>query len=265
MGATVCAICNQKGGVAKTQTAVSLGIGLARKGRRVLLVDLDAQGSMTASLGYRQPDQMEVTAATVMGQAIREEPLAPGLGILHHGEGVDLLPANIELSGTEVTLVNTMSRETVLRSLLAEVRGDYDEIILDCSPSLGMLTINALAASDQIVIPVLAQYLSIKGMEQLIRTIAKVKRQINPGLSIAGILITMADMRTNYAKEIVELLHGTYDGKLRIFGSVIPLSVRAAETSAEGKSIYLHDPSGKVAAAYGAFTEEVMDLWAAGR
>lgn len=223
MGATVCAICNQKGGVAKTQTAVSLGIGLARKGRRVLLVDLDAQGSMTASLGYRQPDQMEVT------------------------------------------LVNAMSRETVLRSLLAGVRGDYDEIILDCSPSLGMLTINALAASDQIVIPVLAQYLSIKGMEQLIRTIAKVKRQINPGLSIAGILITMADMRTNYAKEIVELLHGIYDGKLRIFGSVIPLSVRAAETSAEGKSICLHDPSGKVAAAYGAFTEEVMGLWAAGR
>ena len=125
-------------------------------------------------------------------------------------------------------------------------------------PSLGMLTINALAAADQVIIPVQAQYLSIKGLEQLIRTIAKVRRQINPRLSIAGIVVTMADMRTNYARDIVELLHMNYDGKLRIFDSIIPLSVRAAETSAEGKSIYLHDPAGKVSAAYAALTKEVM-------
>ena len=129
---------------------------------------------------------------------------------------------------------------------------------LDCMPSLGMLTINALAAADQVIIPVQAQYLSIKGLEQLIRTIAKVRRQINPRLSIAGIVVTMADMRTNYARDIVELLHMNYDGKLRIFDSIIPLSVRAAETSAEGKSIYLHDPAGKVSAAYAALTKEVM-------
>ena len=133
-------------------------------------------------------------------------------------------------------------------------------IILDCTPSLGMLTINALAAADEIIIPVQAQFLSIKGLEQLIRTISKVKRQINPGLSIAGILVTMADMRTNYARDIVEILHKTYDGKLRIFESIIPLSVRAAETSAEGKSIYLHDPSGKVAAAYEALTRELVGV-----
>ena len=151
-----------------------------------------------------------------------------------------------------------MSRETILRQYLNTVREEYDAVILDCMPSLGMLTINALAAADQVIIPVQAQYLSIKGLEQLIRTIAKVRRQINPRLSIAGIVVTMADMRTNYARDIVELLHMNYDGKLRIFDSIIPLSVRAAETSAEGKSIYLHDPAGKVSAAYAALTKEVM-------
>ncbi len=252
-------ICNQKGGCGKTMTSVSLGIGLARQGRRVLLVDMDGQGSMTASLGYSQPDQMEVTLATIMEKVIDGKPLSDGEGILHHSENIDLLPANIELSGLEVTLVNAMSRETIFQEYIKTVKDAYDVVILDCMPSLGMLTINALAAADKIIIPVQAQYLSIRGLEQLIRTIARVKQRINPGLSIDGILITMADMRTNYARDIVELLHTTYDGKLRIFESIIPLSVRAAETSAEGKSIYLHDPTGKVAVAYAALTREVME------
>ena len=256
--ARIYAICNQKGGVGKTVTAVSLGIGLAREGKRVLLVDVDAQGSLTASLGYRNPDQMEVTLATVMGQVIQDLPLQPGMGILHHSEGVDLLPANIELSGLEVTLVNTMSRETVLRECLRGVQEQYDVILLDCCPSLGMLTINALAAADQVLIPVQANYLSIKGLEQLLRTISKVRRQINPNLDIAGILVTMADMRTIYTRDVIDLLHTTYDGKLKVFDSIIPASIRAAETSAEGRSIYLHDPAGKVSAAYAALTKEVM-------
>ena len=256
--ARIYAICNQKGGVGKTVTAVSLGIGLAREGKRVLLVDVDAQGSLTASLGYQQPDQMEVTLATVMGQVIQDLPLQPGLGILHNSEGVDLLPANIELSGLEVTLVNTMSRETVLRECLSGIQEQYDVILLDCCPSLGMLTINALAAADQVLIPVQANYLSIKGLEQLLRTISKVRRQINPKLGIAGILVTMADMRTIYTRDVIDLLHSTYDGKLRVFDNIIPASIRAAETSAEGRSIYLHDPSGKVSAAYAALTKEVM-------
>lgn len=258
MGAMIYAVCNQKGGVGKTVTAVNLGIGLAREGKRVLLVDVDAQGSLTASLGYQHPDQIEVTLATIMGRIITDDPLPPGTGIIHNEEGVDLLPANIELSGLEVTLVNTMSRETILRVYLKTVCNDYDVVILDCCPSLGMLTINALAAADKVLIPVQAHYLSIKGLEQLIRTIAKVRRQLNSSLSIAGILITMADMRTVYTREIIELLHSAYDGKLRIFDNIIPLSVRAAETSAEGKSIYLHDPAGKVSAAYAALTREVM-------
>lgn len=242
----------------KTVTAVNLGIGLAREGKRVLLVDVDSQGSLTANLGYQHPDQMENTLAAILGRIISDEPVSPGEGIIHHTEGVDLLPANIELSGLEVTLVNTMSRETILREYLDSVRAQYDVILLDCCPSLGMLTINALAAADEVIILLMAHYLSIKGMEQLIRTISNVKRKINLRLEIAGILITMADMRTNYSREIVELLHSTYGGKLRIFDSIIPLSIRAAETSAEGRSIYLHDPAGKVSAAYEALTREVL-------
>ena len=178
--ATVLAICNQKGGVGKTVTTVNLGIGLARAGKRVLLVDVDSQGSLTASLGYQHPDQMEDTLAAVLEDIILDKPLTPGRGILHHEEGVDLLPANIELSGLEVTLVNTMSRETILREYLNSVREQYDVILLDCCPSLGMLTINALAAADKVIVPLQAHYLSIKGMEQLIRTISNVKRKINP-------------------------------------------------------------------------------------
>ena len=252
------ALSNQKGGVGKTVTAVNLGIGLAREGKRVLLADIDPQGSLTASLGYQRPDQMENTMAEILGRVISDEPQAPDEGIIHHAEGVDLLPANIELSGLEVTLVNTMSRETILRDYLNSVRDRYDVILLDCCPSLGMLTINALAAADEVIIPAQAHYLSLRGMEQLIRTISNVKRKINPALEIAGILITMADMRTNYSREIIELLRNTYGSKLRIFDSIIPLSIRAAETSAEGRSIYLHDPAGKVSAAYTALTQEVL-------
>ena len=256
--AKITAICNQKGGVGKTVTAVNLGIGLAREGKKVLLVDMDAQGSLTASLGYQRPDQMENTLATILGRIILDEPVSPGEGILHQAEAVDLLPANIELSGLEVTLVNTMSRETILRDYLNSVRDQYDVILLDCCPSLGMLTINALAAADQVLIPMQAHYLSIKGLEQLIRTISNVKRKINPGLEIAGILITVADLRTTYSREIIELLRNSYGDKLRIFNSIIPQSIRAAETSAEGRSIYLHDPAGKVSAAYASLTREVL-------
>ena len=256
--AKIMAICNQKGGVGKTVTTVSLGVGLARMGKKVLLIDVDAQGSLTASLGYQHPDRIEKTLATVMGRVIMDEPLIPGEGIIRHEEGIDLFPANIELSGLEVTLVNTMSRETILREYLNSVRDQYDMILLDCCPSLGMLTINALAAADEVIIPAQAHYLSLRGMEQLIRTILNVKRKINPDLEIAGILITMADMRTNYSRDIVELLRSAYGESVRIFESIIPLSIRAAETSAEGKSIYLHDPAGKVSAAYAALTQEVL-------
>ena len=183
-----------------------------------------------------------------------------GFDNLHHPEGIDLLPANIALAGTEVSLVNAMSRETILKQVLARNRQDYDCIIIDCMPSLGMLTINALAAADSVLIPVQAQYLPAKGLEQLLQTVAKVRRQINPKLRIDGILLTMVDNRTNYAREVSALLRDTYGSKLKVFASDIPQSVRAAEISAEGKSIYAHDPNGKVAAAYRELTKEVMKV-----
>lgn len=185
-----------------------------------------------------------------------EESLEPG--ILKHEEGVDFMPGNIELSGLETSLVNVMSRETVLRTYIEQQKTNYDYILIDCMPSLGMITINAFTCADSILIPVQAAYLSVKGLEQLIKTIGKVKRQINPKLKIEGILLTMVDNRTNYAKDISNLLIENYGNRVRIFENSIPMSVRAAEISAEGVSIYKHDPNGKVASAYQSLTEEVI-------
>ena len=189
---------------------------------------------------------------------MQETPLSSGEGILHHEEGVDLIPANISLSGMEVSLVNAMSRETILKQLIEPMKRQYDFILLDCMPSLGMLTVNALAAADNVLIPVQAQYLSAKGLEQLLQTVNKVRRQINPKLRIEGILLTMVDGRTNYAKDISNLIRETYGSKIKVFGTDIPHSVRAAEISAEGKSIFRHDPKGKVAEAYRVLTKEVV-------
>lgn len=236
----VLALCSQKGGVGKTTSCVNLAVGLAKAGKKVLVIDNDPQGSMTASLGYHNPDELPITLATILTKIVEDELFENTLGILHHQEGIDLIPANIELSGMEVSLVNIMSRELVLKQYIERMREEYDYILIDCMPSLGMLTINALASVDAVIIPVQAAYLPVKGLEQLIRTIGKVRRQLNKQLKIGGILITMVDNRTNYVRDISDLILDTYGNQIKIFPQSIPFSVRAAEISAEEISIFEH-------------------------
>ena len=226
----VISVANQKGGVAKSTTTLNLGVGLVRQGKKVLLIDADPQGSLTASLGYVEPDDIGTTLATIMMNIINDEEIAEEEGILHHEEQVDLLPANIELSALEVTMSNVMSRELIMKEYI-----------------------------DTILIPVQAAYLPVKGLQQLIRTISMVKKRLNRKLTIQGILLTMVDFRTNYAKDIASRVRETYGSKISIFENVIPLSVKVAEASAEGKSIYCHCPNGKVSMAYENLTQEVLE------
>ncbi len=247
----VIALTNQKGGVGKTTTAVNLGIGLAKQGNKVLLIDADAQANLTMALGYNRPDDLPFTLSTIMQNIIDDKSVDGKQGILHHNEGVDLIPSNIELSGFEVRLINAMSRERVLKTYVNEVKKDYDYVLIDCMPSLGMITINALAAADSMIIPAQPHYLSAKGLELLLRTVSMVRRQINPRLRIDGILMTMVMPRTNISKDIISTVKSAYGQKIRVFDTQIPHSVRAVEATAEGKSIFAYDKGGKVAAAYG--------------
>lgn len=256
----VIAITNQKGGVGKTTTTLNLGVGLAMQGKRVMLLDADPQGSLTVSLGIKNPDDLPVSLANIMQAVIDDKTIPDGIGILRHDEGVDLLPSNIELSGTEIALFNTMSRENVLRSYLETVKKNYDYILIDCMPSLGMMTVNALSAADSVIIPSQPSFLSTKGLNLLMRSIARVKKQINPKLRIDGILLTMVDHRTNNAKAIISSLRTSVGENIRVFDTEIPFSVRAAESSLEGRSIFAYDKNGKVAAAYASMTQEVMQI-----
>ena len=256
----VIALTNQKGGVGKTTTAVNLGVCLSKQGKKVLLVDADAQANLTMSLGYPRPDDLPISLATIMQDIIDDKPFDVQKGILHHSEGVDLLPSNIELSGLEVRLINAISRERVLTACINEVKKNYDYVLIDCMPSLGMLTINALAAADSVVIPTQPHYLSAKGLELLLRSVSKVRRQINPHLRIEGILMTMVMPRTNISKEVTALVRSAYGQNIKVFDAQIPHSIRAVEATAEGKSIFAYDKGGKVAAAYEQFGKEVADI-----
>lgn len=254
MDTQIISLANQKGGIGKTTTCANLGIGLAREGKRVLLVDCDPQASLTLSLGWRKPETLPVTLATLMGRVLQEQPVHAEEAILHHAEGVDLIPGSIALSGVEASLD---TRQNVLKRVLDDCRKNYSHVLLDCMPSLGMMTINALAAADSVLIPTIPHYLSVDGLGKLMESIGRMRRGLNRRLRVEGILITMAS-RTTYAREISELLRTQYGTKIKVFDTVIPYSIRAAECSAEGKSIFAYDPRGKVAQAYSVLTKEVI-------
>ena len=256
----VIAVANQKGGVGKTTTTFSLGVALSKMGKKVLLVDADPQGDLTTYMGWYEQDKLPLTLADLMEQSMNDEPIRAKEAILHHKENVDIIPSNLDLSAMEMSLVNAMSREYTMRNCLSEVKKDYDYIILDCMHSLGMVTINALASADSVIIPIQSQYLAAKGMTHLLKTISKVKRQINPDLKVDGALLTLVDKRTNLSKEMKVQLQENYGSLLKLFDTQIPLAIKTAESTSRGKSIFTYDKNSKVAEAYSSFAKEVVDI-----
>ena len=255
----VIAIANQKGGVGKTTTTFNLGVALAHAGKKVLLIDSDPQGDLTTYMGIHDPDNIPVTLSTLMERSIRDEDINSVESILKHDEGVDLIPSNLELSSMEVSLVNAMSREYTLKNCISDLKNKYDYVLIDCMPSLGMITINALACADKVIIPVQSEFLAAKGMSHLMNTVIKVRKQINPELKVGGILLTMVDGRTNLSKDIAQELKTTYGTVFKLYDTQIPRGVRAAESSRMGESVLSYDKTSKVAQKYIDFAKEVLD------
>lgn len=256
--AKVIAIANQKGGVGKTAVAGNLGVGLALNGKKVLVIDADPQGNLTSSLGVDNADELENTLASFIEREINESPTEPAEYILHNGEGVDIMPCNIKLAGMDYMIMNALSREHLLDAFVSGVRDGYDYILLDCSPSLNLVTINVLTAADSVIIPVEASYLSMAGLQQLLASIGSAKRKLNRKLEVEGIVINKVNTRTNHERDIIGKLREAYGSQINVFDTMIPESVRAKECTAFGVSIYRHDPKGKVAKAFGELTKEVL-------
>ena len=256
---TTIAIANQKGGVGKTCTTLNLGIGLALKGKEVLLIDLDPQANLTMSLGWTNPDEQTTTISTLLHKTANEQAIEPGEGILRHPEGVDLIPSSIQLSGYEANLLGEFGRESVLRQYIDGVRPLYDYILIDCMPSLNILTINALVAADSVRIPTQPQFFSAAGLQMLFQTIHRVQRKLNPELRIEGVLVTMMDKRPLFSRDLVDRLRENYGAYIKVFDTEIPTSIRMTESSSKGKSIFQYEPNGRLAVAYEKLTQEVLD------
>ena len=244
----VIAVANQKGGVGKSTSVYNIGAGLAMNGKNVLLIDVDPQGDLTKMLGQRKPHDLPVTLGNVLNDVVANTVQHDHPEIMHHYEGFDFVPANRNLSAVEASLVNTLSRETVLRRYVESVKAPYDYVLLDCNPSLGMLVINALSASDYVLVPVQADYLAAEDMTELVGTMQNVKRDINHKLKIGGIFLTMAN-ETNFRKETVTAVKENFGKRLPVMQTVIPATVRLAEISTADKSIFRHEPKGRAAEA----------------
>ena len=253
----VIAIANQKGGVGKTTTTFSLGVALAKMGKRVLLIDADPQGDLTTYMGWYNQDQLFPTIADLMEHEINEDPIDCKNAILHHNENVDLIPSNLDLSTMDMKLVNAYNREKIMDRCIKKIKSEYDYVIIDCMPSLGMITVNALASADKVVIPVQAQYLAAKGMGQLLKSVSRVKNYINPNLQVSGVLLTLVDKRTNLSRETRQELQENYGNIVNIFETQIPVAIKTAESTSQGKSIFSYAKNSNVAEAYSSFAKEI--------
>ncbi len=254
----VIAITNQKGGVGKTTTTFNLGVALAKQGKKVLVVDVDPQSNLTTYAGWYNEDELKYDLSDLMEQSMNDEEIKTKESILHHKENVDLIPSSLNLSALENSLAYAMSREYTLRNCLSCVKDNYDYILLDCQPSLGMLTINALASANSVIIPVQSQYFALRGMTDLFKIINKVRRQINPTLKIDGALLTLVDRRTNLSKEIEKQIKENYGSILKLYDTQIPIAIKTAESTQQGESIFSYDKNGTVAEAYSSFAKEVL-------